>query len=106
MWTRATRIGVSGFSVIGLLLLSPTWGQASHEPFGVYEDWTGGSIRADRWLGFEEFRWPGGESGDFEQVLAHALPSAGRHELGCRLDQSGVFIQSVRTLRTQLPSTS
>jgi hypothetical protein len=55
MLVKATRIGVTGLWVVGLLLLLPTWGQASHERFGVYENWAGGSMRADRWLGFEQF---------------------------------------------------
>lgn len=44
--------------VLGVLLLLPTEGRASHEPFGVYEDWSSLAIRSDRWRGGEGFGVP------------------------------------------------
>jgi hypothetical protein len=41
--------------LLGTLLLTPTPGQASHEAFGVYDDWRQPTIRSDRWRGIEDF---------------------------------------------------
>jgi hypothetical protein len=41
--------------LLGTLLLTPTPGQASHEAFGIYEDWSQPTIRSDRWRGVEDF---------------------------------------------------
>jgi hypothetical protein len=41
--------------LLGTLLLTPTPGQASHEAFGVYDDWSQPTIRSDRWRGIEDF---------------------------------------------------
>lgn len=41
--------------LLGTLLLTPTPGQAGHEAFGVYDDWSQPTIRSDRWRGVEDF---------------------------------------------------
>jgi len=47
-------LGLIGLLVVTLILVGSSPGRTA-ESFSVYEDWTGGSIRADRWLGFETF---------------------------------------------------
>jgi len=46
--------GIIGLLVAAMVIVGPILGQASHEPFGVYEDWKTG-FRRDRWRGFETF---------------------------------------------------
>ena len=61
----SVRIGV----VIGLVLasfpLAPGPGQASHQTFSVYEDWSGTRIRGDRWRG--------GEASNGQEVLREVV---------------------------------
>jgi len=62
------RIGV----VIGLALaslpLAPGPGQASHQAFSVYEDWSGPRIRGDRWRG--------GEASNGQEVLRELVTAS------------------------------
>ncbi|MBI3029811.1 MAG: hypothetical protein HYY64_09895 [Candidatus Rokubacteria bacterium] len=52
MRKRRRSIEAIGLFLGGILLLAPVGGEAGHEPFGTYEDWTTApTIRADRWLG-------------------------------------------------------
>lgn len=46
--------GIIGLLMVAMVIVGPISGQASHEPFGVYEDWKTG-FRRDRWRGFETF---------------------------------------------------
>jgi len=46
--------GIIGLLVAAMIIVGPISGQASHEPFGVYEDWKTG-FRRDRWRGSETF---------------------------------------------------
>ncbi len=43
----------TGFLSASVLLLFPGQGSPSHEPFGIYEDWSSPTIRSDRWRGGE-----------------------------------------------------
>ena len=41
--------------LLGTLVLTSRPGQAGHEAFGVYDDWSQPTIRSDRWRGVEDF---------------------------------------------------
>ena len=59
-----TRNSVLALLAGSLLLLGPRPGEAGHEPFALYEDWTSApTIRADRWIG----------SGDFGQEITREV---------------------------------
>lgn len=53
MKERVLTPAVMGLGVVGFLLMGPTRGQASHEGFAVYDDWSAPTLRSDRWRGFE-----------------------------------------------------
>lgn len=48
------RIRVAGIFAVSILLLGAMLGQASDEPFDIYEDWSNPTIRSDRWRGYED----------------------------------------------------
>lgn len=56
-WSYGDDVGrwVVGSLLAAMLLIWATPGEASHEPFGIFEDWIDQTIRSDRWRGDEAF---------------------------------------------------
>ncbi len=104
MMRWALRTGLLSASV---LLLFPGYGYPSHEPFGVYEDWSSPTIRSDRWRGGEAFGVPlntmgeptmGGPTEARRETDTGALRMRYRREGGTASNVGGAFSNNFLTV--------
>lgn len=63
------------------VVFAPAPGQATHEGFGVYEDWSAANVRGDRWRG--------GEAANGQEVVRKVAGAPDARQLTMRLRREG-----------------